>query len=134
MIIAGGILAVFGGILILQSGVGTRSFLLIVVSISEQRFGGSFPGVAKSLINLVIITLSSLISVGGLLAILGGALVLLNHRFSGKILIALGGGMGFIGIAISLAYDVFTEGLSAIVLHVPYWIGVLIASIGRSLS
>lgn len=134
MIIAGGILAIIGGILILQSGVGTRSFLLTVVSISEQRFGGSLPGVAKSLINLVILALSSLISLGGLLAILGGALVLLKHRFSGKIFIALGGGMGFIGIGISLAYDVFTEGLSGIVLHVPYWIGVLIASIGRSLS
>ena len=134
MIIAGGILAIIGGILILQSGVGTRSFLLTVVSISEQRFGGSLPGVAKSLINLVIVALSSLISLGGLLAILGGALVLLKHRFSGKILIALGGGMGFIGIGISLAYDVFTEGLSGFVLHVPYWIGVLIASIGRSLS
>ena len=134
MVIAGGILAIVGGVLILQSGVGTRSLLVTVVSISEQRFGGSLPGVAKSLINLVILALSSLISLGGLLAILGGALVLLKHRFSGKILIALGGGMGFLGIAISLGYDVFTEGLSAIVLHVPYWIGILIASIGRSLS
>lgn len=134
MIISGGILAIVGGLLILQSGVGTRSFLLSVISISEQRFGGDLPGIAKSLINLFILALSSLISLGGLLAIIGGILVLLKHRFSGKIIIALGGGMGFLGIAISLSYDVFTQGLSAIVLHIPYWIGILIASIGRSLS
>lgn len=134
MIIAGGILAIVGGVLILQSGVGTRSFLLTVISISEQKFGGSLPGVAESLINLVIIALGSLISLGGLLAILGGVLVLLKHRVPGKIFIALGGGMGLVGIAISLAYDIFMEGPSAIVLHVPYWVGVLIASIGRSLS
>lgn len=132
--IVGGILAVIGGVLILQSGVGTRSFLLTVISVSEQKFGGSLPGIAKSLINLVIIALGSLISLGGVLVILGGVLVLLKHRFSGKILVALGGGMGFLGIAISLAYDVFTVGLSAIISHVPYWIGVLIASVGRYLS
>lgn len=134
MIIAGGVLAVVGGVLILQSGVGTRSFLLTVISISNQKFGGTLPGIAKSLINVVILVLGSLISLGGLLAIIGGVLVLLKHRFSGKILIAFGGGMGLLGIAISLAYDVFTEGLSAIILHIPYWIGIVIASIGRYLS
>lgn len=133
-IIAGGVLAVIGGVLILQSGVGTRSFLLTVISISDQKFGGSLPGIAKSLIDVVIIALGSLISLGGLLAIIGGVLVLLKHRFSGKILIALGGGMGFLGIAVSLAYDVFTQGLSAIISHVPYWIGIVITSIGRYLS
>lgn len=133
-IIVGGILAVVGGMLILQSGVVTRSFILSIISISDQKFGGSLPGIAKSLIDVVIIALGSLISLGGLLAIIGGVLVLLKHRFSGKILIALGGGMGFLGIAISLAYDVFTEGLSAVISHVPYWIGIVITSVGRYLS
>ena len=65
MIIAGGVLAVVGGVLILQSGVGTRSFLLTVISISDQKFGGGLPGIAKSLIDVVIIALGSLISLGG---------------------------------------------------------------------
>ena len=133
-IIAGGILAILGGLLILQSGVSTRSFLLNAISYSYEKFGGSLPGIAKSSIDVVLFALGALIALGGLLAILGGALVLLKHTFSGKVLIALGGGMGFLGIAISMGYDMVTTGLVALISHVQYWIGIVIASVGRYLA
>ena len=133
-IIAGGILAILGGLLILQSGVSTRSFMLNVISYSYEKFGGSLPGIAKSSIDVVLFALGTLIALGGLLAILGGTLVLLKHRLSGKVLIALGGGMGFLGIAISMGYDILTTGVPALVSHFQYWIGIVIASIGRYLA
>ena len=133
-IIAGGVLAIIGGILILQSGVSTRSFLLTVASYSFKRFGGGLPGIAQDSISLALLALGALIALGGLLAILGGFLVLVKHRLSGKILIALGGGIGFIGIAIAMGYDVFTTGVAALFTHVQYWIGIVIASIGRYLA
>ncbi|MHB2036427.1 MAG: hypothetical protein ACYCPW_06750 [Nitrososphaerales archaeon] len=128
-----GILAIIGGILILQSGVATRSFLVTAISYSDQKFGGTLPGIAQSTIQIALLVLSSIISLGGLVAIVGGVLVLLKHRLIGKILIALGGGLGFLGIAISMGYDVFTTGVSVILTHFQYWIGVLIATIGRYL-
>jgi hypothetical protein len=133
-IIAGGILAIIGGILILQSGVSTRSFLLTVASYSFKHFGAGLPGIAQDSVDLALLVLGALIALGGLLAILGGFLVLMKHRLSGKILIALGGGMGFIGIAISMGYDIYTTGISSLFTHVQYWIGIVIASIGRYLA
>lgn len=132
--IAGGILAILGGFLILLGGVSTRSFLLNIISYSYDKFGGGLPGIAKSSIDVVLFALGALIALGGLLAILGGALVLLRHSLSGKVLIALGGGMGFLGIGISMGYDIMTSGLVALVSHVQYWIGIVIASIGRYLA
>lgn len=133
-IIAGGILAVIGGVLILQSGVATRSFLLAAISYSDQKFGSALPSIAQSTVQIALLLLSSVISLGGLIAILGGVLVLLKHRLSGKVLIALGGGMGLFGIAISMGYDIITTGISAIITHFQYWIGIVIASIGRYLA
>jgi hypothetical protein len=133
-IIAGGILGIIGGILILQSGVSTRSFMLTLAAYSFKRFGQGLPGIAQDSIDLTLLVLGALIALGGLLAILGGFLVLLKHRLSGKILIALGGGMGFIGIAITMGYDVFATGISSLFTHVQYWIGIVIASIGRYLA
>ena len=125
---AGGVLAVIGGLLILQSGVVTRSFLVSAISYSDQQFGGSLPGVAQFTIRIAVLVLGLIISLGGLIAILGGVLVLLKHRLGGKILIALGGGMGFFGIVISVGYDMITTGgISVIVTHFQYWIGVVIS-------
>jgi hypothetical protein len=131
--IAGSILAIVGGLLILGSGVTTRSFLVTAISYSDQKFGGSIPNIFQSGIQIVILLLSFLISLGGMLVIIGGLLVFLKHRSSGKILIALGGGMGFFGILLSLGYDVFTVGFSVIVTKFQYWIGVVLASVGRYL-
>jgi hypothetical protein len=132
--IAGGVFAIVGGLLVMQSGVSTRSFLLSVASYSYERLGGGLPGIARSSIDVALFALGALIALGGLLAVLGGVLVILRHRLSGKMLIALGGGMGFLGIAISMGYDVFADGVSALYLHVQYWVGIVIASIGRYLA
>ncbi len=118
----------------MASGVTTKSFLVTVVSYSEQKFGSGLLSIAQSSIDFALLALSLIIALGGTLAILGGGLVLLKHRLTGKTLIALGGGFGFIGIVIAMGYDVFTTvGISVIVTHFEYWIGVLVASIGRYL-
>jgi hypothetical protein len=133
-IIAGGVLAVIGGLLILLSGVETRSFLVSAISYSDQQFGGSLPSIAQFTIRIAVLILASIISLGGLIAIAGGVLVLLKHMLTGKILIALGGGIGFFGIVISMGYDIVTTGgVSVILTHFQYWIGVAVASIGRYL-
>ena len=133
-ILAGGIIAVFGGLLIVTSGFRTGSFLLSAANYSEQRFGSDLPGIAQSAMHFAILGLSLVIGFGGLLAVLGGIIIISRHVTVGKILLGLGGGVGFIGIAISMGFSIYESGLSIIVLHVDYWIGVLIASIGRYLA
>ena len=133
-IITGGILAIIGGSLIMNSGFGTRSFIITVLSYSDQKFGSGLPDLARLTFNAAIFVLSAVIALGGLVAVLGGLLVLLKHRTMGKLLIALGGGMGFLGILISMGYDVVTTGLRVLATHFEYWIGIVIASVGRYLS
>lgn len=78
--------------------------------------------------------LSLVIGFGGLLAILGGVLVIAKHLTIGKILIGLGGGVGFLGIAISVGYAIYVNGFLVLVNHVEYWIGIVIATFGRYLA
>ena len=133
-IIAGGILAMIGGAIIVLSGFRTGSFLVTAASYSEAEFGSLLPGQALSAIQIALIVLSFVIGFGGLLAILGGVLVIAKHLTVGKILIGLGGGVGFIGIAISVGYAIYVNGFSILLTHIDYWIGVLIATIGRYLA
>ena len=133
-IIAGGILALIGGAIIVLSGYRTGSFLVTVAHYSEAKFGSLLPGEALSAVQVALLVLSFIIGFGGFLVILGGLLVLAKHLTTGKILIGLGGGVGFIGIAISVGYAVYVDGFSVLITHADYWIGVLIATIGRYLA
>jgi hypothetical protein len=133
-IVAGGILAIAGGALIVTSGFRTSSFLISAAEYSQSKYGSELPGIAQSAVHIALLALSFVIGFGGLLAVLGGGLVLSKHSTVGKVLIGLGGGFGFIGIAISLGYAIFENGFSILLLHVDYWVGVLVASIGRYLA
>jgi len=133
-IIAGGILAMIGGAIIVTSGYRTGSFLITAASFSEAKFDSLLPGEALTAIQIGVLVLSFIIGFGGLLAMLGGVLVISKHVTIGKILIGLGGGLGFFGIVISMGYAVYVHGFSVLVDHVDYWIGVLIATVGRYLA
>lgn len=130
--ISGAALAMLGGLLIVVSGYRTSSFILSVLSFSENQT--VVPSVVRTAITVAIPVLTFVISLGGILVISGGILLLLRHKTSAILLIALGGGVGFIGIVIGLGYNVFTSGPISIISHFDYWIGVLVASIGRALG
>ncbi len=132
--IAGGVLAIIGGILIIISGFRTGSFLVTAAKFSEAQFGSILPGPALSLIQIALIILSFVIGFGGFLAILGGLLIISKHVTIGKLVLGLGGGVGFIGIAISVGFAIYASGLSVLGTHFDYWLGVLIASIARYLA
>ncbi|MCL4519297.1 MAG: hypothetical protein M1587_08885 [Thaumarchaeota archaeon] len=129
---AAAILAFIGGALIILSGYRTTSFLISVLSFSEKQ--GIVPVEIRSALVTAVPILSFIISLGGILVVGGGVLLLLHHKFTASILIALGGGFGFVGIVIALGYDVYTSGFLSIVLHTDYWAGVLFATIARELG
>jgi hypothetical protein len=128
------ILAIIGGALIIISGYRTRSFIIMALSYSDQRFSGSSPFALQLTAQTAIAILSAVMALGGILAIIGGILLLLKRITIGKILIAMGGGVGFVSIAIAIGYSVFSSGLPLALSHVEYWIGVVIASLSRWLA
>jgi hypothetical protein len=118
----------------LTNGFVTHSLLLTTIGVVEgevPRFIGGILGLSAS---LAIWVIAALISLGGFTVITGGLLVLLGHRSVGRLLIALGGGAGFVGLLIAFGYTTYSIGLSAAIGNAPYWIGVVFAAVGRRVA
>lgn len=129
-----GILALAGGFLIVASGFAVHGFLLFVLNFLNGKIPYYLPGFTGEFASFTIQVLTITIALGGITVILGGIAVLFGHLFTGRLLIALGGGAGFLGLAITIAYSALTLGPSTIITHSEYWIGVILAVIARSLA
>jgi hypothetical protein len=128
-----GFLAIVAGALIVLSGVATNGILFSFLTLINQNIlselGGSF-----IILQLIIDVLTFLMGLGGITVIFGGAMIIYNHRFLGRLLIALGGGMGFLGLLFALIYSLFTAGFDSLVVHIEYWIGIVFAVIARRIA
>ncbi len=135
VLISSGALAIIGGALIIASGYRTQGFLLTTLDFANQHFGSRLPPLLEILTSTSIAIFASIIALGGLLVVLGGIVIMASHTSTGRLLIALGGGVGFIGIAISIGLDVVaTGGFYSIISHYDYWVGVVVASVARYLA
>jgi hypothetical protein len=96
-------LAIVGGILILVGG-GTGMVGLLTQSgeIVENMMGDS-----NETIELIFKILIFIAALGGLAVIIGGLLFYKDHVISGRIIIALGAGIGIIGLIIGLLIALF---------------------------
>jgi len=96
-------LAVIGGILILiGGGTGMVNFLNELKNIIENWLGE--PNETLELVFWVLILIAAL---GGLAVMIGGYLIYKNKIIAGKILIALGAGIGFIGLILGLIVSAY---------------------------
>ncbi len=118
----------------MASGLAAHNLLLFVLGFLKDKVPNYLLGLTGDFASLTIDVLVVLIAMGGITVILGGIAVLSGHLFTGRLLIALGGGAGFLGLAISIAYSTLTMGLPTIIEHSEYWIGVILAVIARSLA
>lgn len=116
------------------SGFETHGFFISIIYYVSVNLASHLPSILQRLMSLVFGFLSILISLGGITVIAGGVALLARHSWLGRMLIALGGGAGFVGLAIGLAYYSFVSGLSGTVLHIEYWIGVGLAATARWLA
>ena len=132
---AAGALAVVGGFLMVASGYTSRGFLYTALNLAEPRISDLLSGAAASVAILAVVLLELVIALGGLAVILGGLLMLTGHRTTGRVLIYLGGGAGFLGILVSFGYTVYRlGGISPVLAYLPYWVGVAMAVSGRWLA
>jgi len=125
---------VTGGALILASGFSSHSIMLEMVSLFKEKVSTLLPAMIQLIVGTCILALSVLIALGGITVILGGAAVLFQRRTLGRLLVAIGGGAGFIGLAIALGYVLITAGVASLLVHGEYWLGVLLAAVGRHLA
>ena len=119
----------------LGSGYTSRGFLYAALGYTEPRISDFLSGIVAGAALLAIAALGIIIALGGVTVGLGGIIILARHSTTGRILIFLGGGAGFIGLLVSFGYSTyklggFGPGLS----YLPYWLGLALAVVGRRLA
>jgi len=132
-----GYIAIIAGVLLVASGVISGSFLITGLTFLNKYIGPSI-GSASLLIQYAIEVLVFLVGFGGILAIVGGVLLLAKHGSAGRFLIGLGGGMAIFGLLFSMAEALYATGPSAPIFSQSYfglyWIGAILATISYFLS
>ena len=135
---ASGAIALVGGILMFTSGYVSRGFLYQALGYVEPTLSSQisdyFSQVAANAAVLVITLLEFAIALGGLTVVAGGLIILTKHTTLGRFLIFLGGGAGFLGLLFSFGYSAYRLGLDPVLSYSPYWIGLVLAVVGRRLA
>jgi hypothetical protein len=129
--LVGGMLAVAGGVLMIASGFAAHGLLLSSLPRVEgliPRYIGAIPGFT---LTIAVYFVALIISLGVFTIVAGGLTILLRHRTIGRILVALGGGAGLIGLLLTFGYTVYRLGLGVAIGNVPYWRGLVFAVVGR---
>jgi hypothetical protein len=133
-----GVLAIVAGLILIASGITSGSILLTGLGYVDKYIGSSVGPEGQSMLQLAIGALTYLVGFGGLLAIVGGVLLLRGHGSSGRVLIGLGGGTAIFGLLFSIAEALFVKGISAPIFYQPYfvvyWIGAILATISIFMS
>ncbi len=134
-LLAAGVLAAVGGALMLASGYTSRGFLYTALGYAEPRLSDFLGGAELSAAIIAVTALELIIALGGLTVLIGGLVVLTHHTTTGRILIYLGGGAGFLGLLVSFGYSAYKlGGLDPVLAYVPYWVGLAMAVSGRWLA
>jgi hypothetical protein len=133
-----GVLAIVAGLILIASGITSGSILLTGLGYVDKYIGSSVGPEGQTMLHLAIGALTYLVGFGGLLAIVGGVLLLSGHGSSGRFLIGLGGGTAIFGLLFSIAEALFVKGTSAPIFYQPYfvvyWIGAILATISIFMS
>ena len=115
----------------LLGGLVSHSLVLWILPLLQQEVVLHLPAPVSSSITLALDATALLVSLGGVTVILGGLALLGMRRTTGRLLIALGGGAGFIGLLVALGFYVWTNGIAGLDAHVGYWAGAVLAVVAR---
>ena len=132
---AAGSLGVVGGLLMFASGYTSRGFLYAALGYAEPHISDFLSGEAASAAILAFTVVELIIALGGLAVVMGGLAILSAHTTTGRVLIYLGGGAGFLGLLVSFGFSVYRlGGLDPVLSYLPYWVGIAFAVLGRRLT
>ncbi len=117
------------------SGYSSRGFLYTALGYAAPEVSNLLSGVAQNAAVLAITIVELIIALGGLSVLIGGLIILIRHTSTGRVLIYLGGGAGFLGLVVSFGYSVYRlGGVDPMLSYIPYWIGLAMAVMGRRLA
>ncbi len=119
----------------LVSGYTSRGFLYTALGYAESRVSLFLSGAAANAALIAITVLEVLIALGGTSVLIGGLVIYTHHTTTGRILVYLGGGAGFLGLVISFGYTAYKlGGIDPVLAYLTYWVGLTMAVFGRRLA
>ena len=119
----------------LASGYTSRAFLYTALNLAEPHIFDFLSGMAANVAVLAVTILELVIALGGIAVMIGGLVILTKHTTTGRTLIYLGGGAGFLGLLVSFGYAAYRlGGFSPLLAYLPYWVGLAMAVSGRWLA
>ena len=128
---AGGLLALVGGMLMVASGYISSGLLFLAI---EHEIPIYLTGFAEDAASLAVSILELTIALGGVIVILAGILLVSGHARTGRILLFLGGGTGFLGLVVSFGYTLYRLGVANTLYYAPYWVGLVLAVVAGRLA
>jgi len=129
---AAGGLAIAGGFLMLGSGYSSAGLLYTALGLAEPHFSDILGGEALGAAVLAVTILELVVALGGVTVASGGLVILARHTTTGRTLIWLGGGAGFLGVILGFGYTVYRlGGVDPVLAYLPYWAGLTMAVAGR---
>jgi hypothetical protein len=129
-----GATAIVGGLLMFLGGVTSHSITLWILPTLKQEILTHTPATVHAEALLAIGIIAALVSLGGITVIFGGLLLLAKRRSTGRLLIAMGGGAGLIGLCLALGYYLYVNGPAGVSAHAGYWIGLVLAVVARRVA
>jgi hypothetical protein len=130
------VLALIGGFLLFQVGwVGSIGFIDDLAAYAVLYF----PTMADT-ITMILTVLLYIASLGGIAVICGGILIAMGRIGTGKFIIGLGAGIGFIGLIIMFIEAYLAGGVAALMDVVTLisqsiaWIGVILSILARRMT
>lgn len=118
----------------LGSGYTSRGLLYTALGYAANDIPNLITGMSADVVIIAITVLELIIALGGLTVVFGGISVLARHSTTGRVLIYLGGGAGFLGLLVSFGYSAYKLGLDPVLAYLPYWLGLTMAIVGRRLA
>ena len=132
--LAGGLAAV-GGLMMVASGYSSRVFLYTALGYAVPQISNVLSGAAENVVVFAITVVELITALGGVSVLVGGLIVIAGHTTTGRTLVYLGGGAGFLGLLISFGYSIYRlGGLDPVLSYLPYWAGLALAIGGRRLA
>ena len=116
-----GAIGILAGVLMILAGASGATAWSHILSFLEARLGSSAP------INMLAIVIVVIASLGGLAVIIGSALIASNHVRGGRLLMALGAGIGVIGLILFTIVSLEKQEL-------PFVTGIGLGALGLILS
>ena len=116
------------------SGYASHGLIYLALGYAASEVPAYLTGFSEGVTVLSLSMLELIIALGGVTVMGAGLALLWGHRTIGRTLLFLGGGAGFLGVAIAFGFAVLNLGVGSALSYAAYWVGLFLAALARAIA